>query len=332
MLPDLGRLPLARDDVDRGTEVRDDETWLATLWDRPNTRVLWLHGRTAPIYAGQIVLAAPMGDLPDDAVYIGRSAHHRTKHSQFVEPEQEHVEIILLTAESSAAVPELRDPQVGGHPVDHPEYIDWLGVSNIAAGLNDRDAGIFVSAIAIANWHKSNKYCPHCGSETYLKSSGWVRVCAKDGKELFPRTDPAVIMLITDPDDRALLGNNLAWGDKRFSALAGFVEPGESLEAAVKREVYEESQVIVEGVKYMGSQPWPFPQSLMLGFIGHTARPEDAAADKEEIAQVRWFNREELREEVENGDMYIPGASSIAYHLIRHWYGGPLPQPRTLEN
>src|SRR5690625_3489622 len=156
MLPDLGRLPLARDDVDRGTEVRDDETWLATLWDRPNTRVLWLHGRTAPIYTGQIVLAAPMGDLPDDAVYIGRSAHHRTKHSQFVEPEQEHVEIILLTAESSAAVPELRNPQVGGHPVDHPEYIDWLGVSDIAAGLNDRDVGIFVSAIAIANWHRSN--------------------------------------------------------------------------------------------------------------------------------------------------------------------------------
>jgi NAD+ diphosphatase len=332
MLPDLGRLPLARDDVDRGTEVRDDETWLSTLWERANARVLWLHGRTAPVYDGQIVLAAPTGQLPDDAVYIGRSAHHRSKHSQFVEPTEEHVEIILLTANSATKPPALTDPEVGGNIVEHPDYIEWLGVSDIAAGLNDRDAGIFVSAIAIANWHKAHKYCSRCGTKTELKSSGWVQECPNDGSEHFPRTDPAVIMLITDPNDRALLGNNRAWGDKRYSALAGFVEPGESLEAAVKREVYEESRVIVEGVKYMGSQPWPFPQSLMLGFIGQTTQPEDAAADQEELAKVRWFSREELRQEVENGRMFIPGASSIAHHLISHWYGGPLPQPRTLEN
>lgn len=332
MLPDLGRLPLARDDVDRGTELRGDEDWLATLWDQPGTRVLWLHDRTAPIYAGQIVLAAPAGELPDDAVYLGRSAHHRSKHSQFVEPAAEHVEIILLVADSDTEAPELKDPQVGGIPVDHPDFIGWLGVSDIAAGLNDRDVGIFVSAIAIANWHKTHKYCPRCGAKTELKSSGWVQVCPEDGSEHFPRTDPAVIMLITDPDDRALLGNNRAWGNKRYSALAGFVEPGESLEAAVKREVYEESRIIVDGVKYMGSQPWPFPQSLMLGYIGKTSQPHDAVADKEELAQVRWFSRAELRDEVENGRIFIPGASSIAYHLIRHWYGGPLPQPRTLEN
>lgn len=332
MLPDLGPLPLARDDVDRGTELRDDETWLATLWDRPTTRVLWLHGRTAPIYAGQIVLSTPSGELPHDAVYLGRSAHHRSEHSQFVEPAAEHVEIILLTADSAEPTPELLDPQVGGVNVEHDDFIGWLGVSDIAAGLNDRDVGIFVSAIAIANWHKGNQYCPRCGTKTQLKTSGWVQVCPQDETQHFPRTDPAVIMLIIDPTDRALLGNNRAWGDKRYSSLAGFVEPGESLEAAVKREVYEESRVIVDGVKYMGSQPWPFPQSLMLGFIGQTSQPEDAAADLEEMAHVRWFTRDELRDEVENGRMFIPGASSIAHHLIRHWYGGPLPQPRTLEN
>ncbi|GAA4112357.1 NAD(+) diphosphatase [Enteractinococcus coprophilus] len=332
MLPDLGRLPLARDDVDRGTELRDDETLLTQLWERPNTRILWLHGRTAPVYAGQIVLTAPQGELPAGAVYLGRSAHHRAQHSQFVEPAAEHVEIILLVADSKAAAPSLKDPQVGGMSVEHPDYIDWLGVFDIAAGLDDRDVGIFVSAVAIANWHKVNKYCPRCGTKTQHKSSGWVQVCPQDGSEHFPRTDPAVIMLITDSSDRALLGNNKAWGDKRYSALAGFVEPGESLEAAVKREVYEESQVVVDGVKYMGSQPWPFPQSLMLGFLGRTDRPDDATADKEEIAEVRWFSRDELRDEVENGRMYIPGASSIAHHLLRHWYGGPLPQPRTLEN
>lgn len=332
MLPDLGRLPLARDDVDRGTELRDDETWLPRLWEQPNSRVLWLHGRTAPIYAGQIVLTEPHGDLPAHAVYLGRSAHHRSKHSQFVDPSDEHVEIILVTAGTDDAVPALHNPQVGGHPVEREDYVDWLGVSDIAAGLNDRDVGIFVSAVAVANWHRANAYCPRCGTKTQLRTSGWVQYCPNDGSEHFPRTDPAVIMLITDPAGRALLGNNRAWGEKRFSTLAGFVEPGESLEAAVKRETYEEAKVVVSGVKYMGSQPWPFPQSLMLGFIGVTEHPEQARADQEELAQVRWFTREELREEVENGRMFIPGASSIAHHLLRHWYGGPLPQPRILEN
>lgn len=332
MLPGLGRLPLARDDVDRGTELRDDEQWLPTIWDQPNTRVLWLHGRTAPMYDGGLVLTAPAGELPDDAVYLGRSAEHTPQHSQFVDRDEEHVEIVLLIANSDTKAPWLDDPQVGGIVVDRPADIDWLGVSDIAPALNDRDVGIFVSGIAIANWHKVNKYCPRCGTRTELKTSGWVQVCPKDGSEHFPRTDPAVIMLITDPDDRALLGNNKAWGDKRYSTLAGFVEPGESLEAAVKREVYEESQVIVDGVEYMGSQPWPFPQSLMLGYLGQTQHPEDAQADHEELAEVRWFSREELREEVESGRMFIPGAASIAHHLMRHWYGGPLPQPRTLEN
>lgn len=332
MLPDLGRLPLARDDVDRGTELRDDPHWLAKLWDEPGTRVLWLHGRTAPVWAGELVLTAPSGQLPHDAIYLGRSAHHTPEHSQFVDPAEEHVEIILLIADPTMEAPRLEDPQVGGVVVEDPAGIDWLGVSDIAPGLNDRDVGIFVSGVAIANWHNVNKYCPRCGTKTQMQTSGWVQVCPNDGSEHFPRTDPAVIMLITDPDDRALLGNNKAWGDKRYSTLAGFVEPGESLEAAVKREVYEESRVVVDGVKYMGSQPWPFPQSLMLGYLGQTAHPEEADADQEEIAEVRWFTRQELREEVEQGRMFIPGASSIAHHLIRHWYGGPLPQPRTLEN
>ena len=249
MLTGLGRLPLARDDVDRGTSLRDDAQWLATLWERPNTRTLWLHGRSAPMYNGELVLTTPTGDLPEDAVYLGRSASHAPQHSQFVDPDEDHVEIILLVADSDTKAPWLQDPQVGGSAVEDPSEISWLGVSDIAAGLNDRDVGIFVSAIAIANWHKANRYCPRCGTRTEITRSGWVQICPNDGSEHFPRTDPAVIMLITDPQDRALLGNNTAWGNKRFSTLAGFVEPGESLEAAVKREVYEESHVIVDGVR-----------------------------------------------------------------------------------
>src|SRR5699024_12684977 len=106
----------------------------------------------------------------------------------------------------------------------------------------------------------------------------------------------------------------------------------EPLWGEVKREVYEESPVIVDGVRYMGSQPRPFPQSLMPGYLGQTQHPEDAHDEHKELANVRWVSRDELREEVENGRMFIPGAASIAHQLIRHWYGGPLPRPRTLEN
>lgn len=333
-LPALGRLPLAREDVDRGCEVRARDGWLQEAWTRPEARVLWLSGRRAPVLGGQLVLTRPEGELPEGAVYLGRSTAAvvpgaGTGDGAGDGTDAVRAELILLTADEH---PQLNGPEAGGVPVNRPEEVTWVGLRDVAAALTDRDAGVFVEAQAIANWHATHTHCPRCGTRTTLTQSGWVRVCPADGSEHFPRTDPAIIVAITDREDRILLGNNTAWGPGRFSTLAGFVEPGESLEAAVVREIHEESQLIVHSPQYLGSQPWPFPQSLMLGFRAVTDCPEAAAADGEELAEVRWFTRDQLRDRVAAGEVTIPGATSISRALIEHWYGGDLPEPRTLQN
>jgi NAD+ diphosphatase len=137
----------------------------------------------------------------------------------------------------------------------------WLGLREIGAELPEVEAGLLVEAIALAQWHDRHLYCPRCGRQTASEQAGWVRRCTQ-GHEQFPRTDPAVIMLVHDGADRCILGRQAVWPAGRFSILAGFVEPGESAEAAVAREVFEEVGVTVTDVRYAGSQPWPFPSSL----------------------------------------------------------------------
>ncbi len=135
-----------------------------------------------------------------------------------------------------------------------------------------RDAGLGVTAVALAAWHRSHRCCPRCGTPTVVGHAGWVRHCPTDGRDQYPRTDPAVIMAVVDDDDRLLLGHAATWPERRFSTLAGYVEPGEGLEQAVRREVDEEVGVRIGEVTYRGSQPWPFPASIMLAFVGR-ARP-----------------------------------------------------------
>ncbi len=329
ILPPLGRLPLAREDVDRGCEVRAQEGWLGEVWSRPEARVLWLLGGRAPVQGGQLVLVRPQGPVPEGAVYLGRSTAHRSEAAG----DRPHAELILVTVEQE---PDLGSAQaaaeVAGEPLTDPDRVAWVGLRDVAAGLDDRDAGIFVEAVAIANWHATHTHCPRCGTPTEPVCSGWVRRCPQDGSEHFPRTDPAVIVTVTDRSGRVLLGNNAAWAPGRFSTLAGFVEPGEAPETAVVREIFEESALVVHSPQYLGSQPWPFPQSLMLGYTAVTDHPELARADQDEMREVRWFTREELCRSVESGQVTVPGAASISRALIEHWYGGPLPEPRTLEN
>ena len=150
-------------------------------------------------------------------------------------------------------------------------------------------------------------------------------VCEECARQQFPRSDPAVIMMVTDESgDRALLGRQAAWPAGRFSTLAGFVDPGESLEEAVVREVAEEVGVEVTDVTYFGNQPWPFPQSLMVGFFARATTTE-INVDEDEIEDARWFTREEMRAQAEDGTLVLPGGISISRSLVEAWYGGPLP-------
>ncbi|WP_125609718.1 NAD(+) diphosphatase [Specibacter cremeus] len=190
-----------------------------------------------------------------------------------------------------------------------------------AEGLGAVDAGIFVEAQGVANWHRTHPRCPRCGSATTLEWAGWMRRCVADGSEHFPRTDPAVIVAIIGADDRILLANNASWETNHFSTVAGFVESGENLEQAVVREIAEEVGVRLHTPTYVGSQAWPFPRSLMLGFLARTDDVEPMP-DGVEVVRARWFGRAELQAAVLSGEVVISRRTSIARSLIEHWYGG----------
>jgi NAD+ diphosphatase len=190
--------------------------------------------------------------------------------------------------------------------------------------LADRDAGLMTEAVALANWHETFTHCPRCGSPTVAFAAGHARRCPVDASEHFPRVDPAMIVLVTDADDRALLARNAMWPARRVSILAGFVEAGESVEAAVAREVQEETGITVSTVTYLGSQPWPMPQSLMLGFRAAATRTE-ITVDAEEIAEAHWYSRAELRTAIDTGQLRLPPPVSIAHRIIQSWYGSELP-------
>ncbi len=209
-------------------------------------------------------------------------------------------------------------------PHERAEDDGWEDLRVAALSLGQRDAGLLTVASALLRWHQTHTHCPRCGAATDVEQAGWVTRCPADGSSHFPRTDPAVIMAVVDDQDRILLGHNPAWPQGRYSTLAGFVEPGETLEDAVRREVAEETGVLVGDVAYLGDQPWPFPASLMLGF---RARAISSAVDTDghEITDARWFTREGLAEATATQGVILPGPVSISHRLIEDWYGEPLP-------
>lgn len=211
---------------------------------------------------------------------------------------------------------------------DPPEaWVDLRGMMPLLAG-GHADGPLLLHAIGVAEWHRATRFCSRCGSPLVADAEGHERVCA-EGHRHFPRTDPAVIMLITDgepgaADERCLLGRAPRWPERRFSTLAGFCEPGETLEDAVRREVAEETGVRVGEVSYFGNQPWPLPASLMLGFVGR-AESTAITCDPREMAEAAWFTRAELRAQAESGEIRLPSGVSISRSLIEAWHGGPLP-------
>lgn len=191
----------------------------------------------------------------------------------------------------------------------------------IGAELSDEEAGLAVHAIALSHWHSSHPRCSRCGAPTKPDLGGAVRVCEVDGSQHHPRTDPAVIVLVKDEKDRLLLGRQHSWAPNRFSNFAGFVEPGESFEQCVIREVEEESGLIVHSVHYLGSQPWPFPASIMIAYEATTSDVSKARPDGEEIVEIRWFTRQSMKVAVNSGEISLPPRISVSRRMIEYWYG-----------
>lgn len=198
---------------------------------------------------------------------------------------------------------------------------DYLTLRELAGDLSPLHLEITMHAIALSNWHDAHPHCAKCGAPTRVALGGAVRICDLDQSQHHPRTDAAVIVLIKDRADRILLGHQPVWPDGRFSAFAGFLEPGETFEQCVAREAFEESGVRLSEITYLGSQPWPFPASVMIAFSAVTDSPEDARPDGEEITELKWFSRAELKAEAEAGTLLLPPTVSVARRMIEGWLG-----------
>jgi NAD+ diphosphatase len=201
------------------------------------------------------------------------------------------------------------------------DVADYLSLRELAGGLSPLHLELSMHAIALANWHDAHPHCSKCGAPTRVDLAGAVRVCDVDQSQHHPRTDAAVIVLIKDRADRILLGHQPVWPEGRFSAFAGFLEPGETFEQCVAREALEESGVKLSEIRYLGSQPWPFPASIMIAFEAVTDTPDDARPDGEEITEVKWFSREELKAAAADGSLLLPPTVSVARRMIEGWLG-----------
>lgn len=299
----LSLLPLSRFDVDRDHVARERIDLLDELWADPSTRVLPVHAGSALLSGPSSLALLPVASVPksDVRVYLGRST-------------------------SSTSPEPVGTPIVAVELSDVAQFVDgrWANLRQVGHSLSDRDAGLLTQALGILNWHATHQFSPSTGQATIVERGGWVRRDPIHGGEVFPRTDPAIIVGITDDADRMLLGSNALWESNRYSLLAGFVEPGESLEAAVVREVFEESGIRVVDPAYLGSQPWPFPASLMLGFSARVepGSNQQPVPDGKEIVKLRWFSREDLSSAL--SEIRLPGRTSIARAIIEQWFGEPI--------
>lgn len=286
---------------DRSGIHRVDDAWLASRWADPRTRVLVVSGTRIRPVDGALDWVSP-SEAPDGLrVLLGE----RDGHAWFA---------VIVDAEVSRAA-----------------QGEWVPLRGLLPHLADdalAGAPLVFHALGLAEWLWVTRFCPRCGEPLSPRAAGHELACPQ-GHVQFPRTDPAVIMIVTHGEpgseqERCLLGRQAVWPEGRYSTLAGFCEPGETLEDAVRREVYEESGIVVGDVTYFGNQPWPLPASLMLGFIGRAISTE-IEVDNDELEDARWFTRAEMRELAEAGTLMLPGGISISRSLVEHWYGEELP-------
>ena len=285
-------LPFSSSPLDRSGERRRDSEYMAAMREHPEARLL--------LVADETKVAVDNG---------GSLAWHRLSEVAASEP------IVFLGLDEAGVPLFSRERQGEEAPPDGAEFAQLREVGVL---LSHFDAAAAVQAVALAAWHRRSPNCVNCGGTTTIEDAGHLRRCQVCGTPHFPRTDAAVIMLVTDRE-RCVLGRRAGAPEGRWSTLAGFVEPGESLESAVAREVLEEVGLVVRATRYRGSQPWPFPASLMVAFEADAAFGPLTIND--EHHDVRWFSRDEVAMAIKSGEMTVPGPISAGSFLIRSWLG-----------
>lgn len=302
--------------IDRSAADRERPDALTSLAAEPGARVLVLRKGRAPLDASGALALVPSSTFgaTDIVACIGRDAGGP----------------VLLVVDDD-------DDDGGGDGAQARDARPfqpaggWAELRDVGGSLEPESAAFFVGGLALARWIGDARFCPACGAQTELRNAGWARHCPVCGREHFPRTDPAVIVAVTD-GSRLLLGSNAAWPAGRYSCFAGFVEAGESAEESLVREIEEESGVRISALEYIGSQAWPYPRSLMLGYLAFTDDSASARPDGTEIIDVRWFEPDEIARALagpdgwareartgQTGEIVLPGPSSISRTLIERW-------------
>ena len=284
------KLPLAVAEVDRAAHLRSDEAYLKSAWASASVLLFMDEKFVASSNQINFVPGSTLGEYQTQTDYF---LGVKDKENFFVR----HL------------------------ASDENTKLELMTLREIGAFLSPRDIGLAVHAQGLANWHKKHPRCSQCGAATSVVLGGSVRRCLIDESEHYPRTDGAIIVLIKDDQDRVLLGRQKVWPKNRFSTFAGFVEPGESFENCVLREVREEAGVELTQINYLGSQPWPFPASLMIAFEAVTNTPQLAKADGDEIEEIRWFSRAEMKAAILDKSLILPLEISVARQMIKAWYG-----------
>ena len=332
---------MASGQFDRDAVRRNDANYLNSLKDSPNTSYILVTARgEVAIKSDHVYGQAPHGGLTPPDAHMEAEQLLELSHAQVAQlpfsPQEpyylgkygEKSYLALRVEALGQQVPKRAAGQVSSQQLEENWQHCFAPLRAVAGMLEPYQGELAAAAVALATWDKNTKFCERCGASLKLACAGWEKHCTACAHITYPRTDPAIIVAITDDAERLLLIHGATWQPGRYSVVAGFVEAGESLEAAVVREALEETGIKISQASYCSSQPWPFPRSLMFAFTARAGGQQEPKADMQEVGHAFWVSREEFTQLVLEGKVIVPGRASSGHALVRAWYGRELPQPR----